>query len=270
VLAAVCLCGLACEDSEEVEPGAPRVESFAAVDTMGAMVSLDADAGAVTVPPRAGFVALFDRLIAWDAQNPASKGAVTLESPVPAVTFDIDYLSGGSSKYHLLFAAGPTLQIRPSPTLPSGAAVKVTLNLAAIKAKDGSVAVASPGVSTVLAFQTEPFAATVALPEIPDGSAEASVAADFVVPVAFNNLPAADAAKHITVTATAGGASIPDLMVEVTPSMMNDTTFDVKPKGGTWPAGARVSVAVDATVTDVVGVTIAKAATATFLVQGQP
>jgi len=257
--------GLGCVDEDEVAPGAPVLESLTVVDAMGATVALDADAGPVLIPPRATFLALFDRLldpgnvaVAGDGGLNAAPGVVTLEAPgAPAAS--VVYTPNGSATNHLLFAPGPTLQITPSPTLPSGATVKVTLALAQILAKDKkTAAVLGPGATASLTVQTAPFAATVTLPPADaDGGATAATP-DFVSGVTFDNLPAADTKDHITVTAA--GVSVAD----VAASDMDPTSFTITPKGGAWPAGAHVTVTVDADAKDLLGVKIAQATTASF------
>jgi hypothetical protein len=268
--------GAACEDSEGPKPGPPMLVAFDVIDPSGMPVALAADGGPVLVPPRAHVVARFDRLLDGDRLESATDGGVTGNAGIAAFSGPgqpqaaIQYIPNGDADFKLLFAPGPQLVITPVPSLPAGATITVTLAPAQIVSKRGEGPfVRADGVPESLTFTTAPFMATITAADggSPDGGGPLPLAADAPVTVVFNNLPETAIGARISVAVTdAAGLPLADAASPPAPSDMDPATWTVLPKSGAWPAGAAVTVAVDAAAKDALGMPIAAAATAAFAV----
>jgi hypothetical protein len=78
--------------------------------------------------------------------------------------------------------------------------------------------------------------------------------------VTFNNLPAEDITDRVKVqVADAAGKPLPEVESTVTVDAMDPTRLVVAPAdAGGWPAGARVTVTVDALAADALGMRLAE------------
>jgi hypothetical protein len=216
-----------------------------------------------------GVIAVFDRLLDTSPLDPGDAagvtGLMTVEAAgAPAITISSDYSSSGNSN-GLVFplfgpaffgnfrANGPSLFGAPDPEFPSGATVIVKLNGEQVRAKDGKTAFVGTGLllGGTLAFTTAPFSASLSKPD--------AMAMDpTAVTLAFNNM-APDPTSHLTAMTA---ANVP-VMVAAT-SADGGSTYAVTPVGGTWPAGATITVTLDATTTNLLGQPIDMAQTVTF------
>jgi hypothetical protein len=202
-------------------------------------------------------VAVFDRLLdttPFDAVYPApSLDVVTGSAGAGAPQFDLatDYASTGTPMgvtplFSFLFNGnfrnnGPSLFSTPDPGFPSGSPVTVNLQASLVRAKDGTTPFMGEGLlqgGTVL-FTTPAFMATSIAP--PDMGNPASIV--------FNNAVGDDVIAHITITA--GNADITAQVTLVASGMVVTAT----PKTA-WPAGATITIAVDATAKNKLGQTI--------------
>jgi len=214
-------------------------------------------------------IAVFDRLLDTAPFEPGTAptaGVMTTSATGGAPVVDIlaDYSATGDQNglvFNLFGPAyfgnfrgdGPSLFGVPQPEFPSGATVMVSLQADKVHAKDGKTPYAGSGqlLGGTLIFTMAPFAA-VLMP--PDAMAMDPTAAT----IAFTNM-AANPKDHVT--ATANGAPI---AVEVAGDD-GGSSYPVTPAaGGAWPAGATIVITVDATTTNLLGQTIAAAATVTF------
>jgi hypothetical protein len=278
----------ACHEIEGPKPGAPVMSAFDVVDPTGMPVVLTADGGAALVSPRVQFVARFDRLLDGDLLEDVSDAGVTGKAGVAVISGGVGgaspqasvvYIPNGDADFKLLFAPGPQLVITPVPTLPSGSTVTITLDKARFRSKGGQGPYQpAAGVADVLTFTTEPFAASIsagdaaaATPPSADAGADAGAAASLMpsapITVAFSNLPQDGVASHITVLVIdATGQPVPDAAAAAMPSEMDPALWVVAPKAAGWPAGAAVTITVDAATKDALGMPIAAAAVAAFTV----
>lgn len=267
-----------CNDIEGPKPGAPVLAAFDVVDPAGMPVALTGDGAAALVSPRSHFALRFDRLLDGDLLEPTGDGGVMGAAGVAIITApgspraSVVYVPNGDSDFKLLFAPGPQLLITPIPTLPSGSTVTVALDKSKFRGKDGlGPYVVAPGISDGVSFATAPFAASISAGET-GGAADAGpagLAALAAVTVVFNNLPQEGVAAHITVQVSpAGGgpSAMTDAAAAPAPSEMDPAIWTVSPKAARWPAGATVTVTVDATAKDALGMPIAAPAMAVFTV----
>ena len=304
LLAVAPLWAAACEPSNRVPAGPPKLVEVLALDPM--TVNPDAS-GAATVQdgtavyPVTPITLIFDRLLDPDAietvvPDPVTGmdtfkvnlGIATIQSPVATVAqdgmaFTVDYTPNGDSKFALVFSKGPALMLNVLNGLPAASLVTVFLDPNKVRSRDqmhpfvvatdGLTAPApTPTAAGVAAatFQTEPVTATITLPPPPDPMAEPlpppTAAPDYVVPVVFNVVPPMDADTHIQVTGTSSGVPIAALGATVAADPTNRLGFTVSPPAGGWPVGAVVTVTVDATFADPYGVALGTPATASFTV----
>ena len=209
-------------------------------------------------------IAVFDRLLdtaPFEMGDASGLTDVVTADATPATDLLTDYSATGARDgfiFNLFGPAffgnfrgnGPSLFSAPQPEFPSGATVTISLDAQKVRAKDGTTPFTGDGLLQAgqLVFTMAPFAASVTAP--------ADAAMDPAVTVAFTNF--ADPTGHIT--ATANGTTV---AVDIE-SGDGGATFTVKPKAGTWPAGATIVVTVDATTTNLIGQMVAAAASATF------
>jgi hypothetical protein len=212
-------------------------------------------------------IAVFDRLLDTAPLDPGDAAGLTTilttsaTAGSPPVDLVTDYSSTGDPN-GLIFnvfgpffgnfrANGPSLFGAPQPEFPSGATVMVSIQGDKVRAKDGTTPFTGSGqlLGGTLVFTMAPFAATLAKP---DAMAMDPNAATLM----FTNL--ADPTGHIT--ATSNGAPI---MIDTTTN--DGATYAVTPMGGgPWPAGATIVITLDASTQNLLGQTIAAAATVTF------
>jgi hypothetical protein len=270
---------LSCTPSFDVAPGPPAILAFDVVDLNGSVVDVDPDAGPVSIPPLAQFVARFDRLLdptplerVTDAGIEGRANVASIEAPGAPGTA-ISYTPNGDARFFLLLPPGPSVTVTAVPTLPSGSTVTVRLDRQSLRAKDGtSTAVLAPGVADTLTIQTAPFSAEVELPpaSATDGGAAPGpiVDPDFVGVVAFNNLPEAAIADRVRVTARDAAGGAVTVTPRIRPSDRDPTRLLVDAGEAGWPAGATVTITVDGAAADLLGMKMASAVTATFRVKG--
>ena len=293
-----------CEPSSSVKSGAPLVLSFGPVSAAdGSPIDLGGAGGApgvVPAPPLTNFVALFDRLLDGDSLEDADGGVAKaglaqVQSGVPTqlVPFTTNYVPNGDSKLFALFPQGPTLTVLPICGLPAAAAsVQVSLELTKFRSHDRKAnAMAAPGVATALSFMTAPLSVTTDVPPptqadpvtgAPAGPAVVDPTKTFTltfnaltpgpaVPAACGGL--ADASTHIHVTAQVGADPAAPIAAVIAQDMMNPSHWTSSPPGttadgpGAWPAGAVVTVTIDAATTDTYGVALGTATNASFMVK---
>lgn len=214
-------------------------------------------------------IAVFDRLLDTAPFEPGTdpiKGVMTTSATggTPAVDILTNYSSTGDPKglffnfFGPLFFGnfrgdGPSLFGVPDPEFPSGATVMVSLQADKVHAKDGKIPYKGSGqlLGGTLIFTMAPFSAAL-MP--PDAMAMDPTAAT----LAFTNM-APDPMAHLT--ATANGAPI----TVAAATGDNGSTYAITPMaGGAWPAGATIVLTLDATMQNLLGQTIAAAATVTF------
>ena len=216
-------------------------------------------------------VAVFDRLLdptplsAGPAAPPDSGASDTvmlsLSAGAPDTTLLTDYTSNGSASGLLLpfFAYayymnyrldGPSLFTVPSTTFPSGATVTLKLNPLNVRAKDGTTPFTGDGLLAdgTLSFTTPDFGASV-----PPAAIAPDTSPVFVI---FNNLVNVDdVASHITLTSSTGPVAVTIGTIDTDPTRA--TTISIQPAGdATWPAGATLTIKVDATTPNVLGQTL--------------
>lgn len=293
----VALGGTACTPSNSVKSGAPVIVSFGAVDPNGKPVTFTSEAGvAVPAPPLIHFVAIFDRVLDGDSLEDADGGVPKAglaagdyglpATPMPVIT---DYSPNGDSQFFLKLPAGPSLTVTPVCGLPTGSSVKIALDLTKLRAHDlGSVATPGAGVASSLTFTADVLSVAIAIPPPvdPDPDAGLPVGNDpqTVVDVKFNDatpgatpLPGCQTlpstANHIHVSATLAGVPVVPFEAVVAQDKDDPTHWTVSPPGttadvtGSWPAGALVTVTIDATATDNFSVPLGSPSTASFMVK---
>jgi hypothetical protein len=213
-------------------------------------------------------IAVFDRLLDTAPFDPGTApvaGVMTTSATggSPAVDILADYSATGDPNglffnfFGPLFFGnfrgdGPSLFGVPQPEFPSGATVMVSLQADKVHAKDGKTPYAGSGqlLGGTLIFTMAPFSAVLLAP---DAMAMDPTAAT----LAFTNM-APDPMAHLT--ATSNGTPI--MVVATTGD--NGSTYAITPMAGGWPTGATIVITLDATTTNLLGQTIAAAATVTF------
>ena len=214
-------------------------------------------------------IAVFDRLLDTAPFDPGTApvtGVMTTSATGGSAAVDIlaDYSATGDP-HGLVFnlfgpffgnfrGDGPSLFGAPEPEFPSGATVMVSLQADKVHAKDGKTPYAGSGqlLGGTLVFTMAPFSAVAAAarrdgdgPERRDARVHEHGRSE---------------ARHVT--ATANGTPV---AVELADRRRR---LDLSPsrrwRGGAWPAGATIVITVDATTTNLLGQTIAAAATVTF------
>jgi hypothetical protein len=268
------------------------------------LTTVDA-AGIPVIPPRSEFIAIFDRLLDPSlledaATSTALPGLATVSSAVPGVVLDAStiYAPGGDATFHVLLPAGPSFTVIPSCGLPAGTSGSVQLTTAAFVSHDGKTPVAlAPGVTSALAFKTQPLAVSIGVPAAtadplggPDVPGKATP--DTSITLSFNNLtppgtdssptpfsapctffPGLTIASRIHATATAAGGVPTPVAAVITQNPMDATQWVVAPPGtgadgtgGAWPDGATITITVDAAAVDVFNQPLGADQTASFVV----
>jgi len=279
--------------------------SFGAVDAMAPLdpyqgpAYLAADAtGALVIPPRSEFIAIFDRLLDPEPLEDPTTGAppglatITALAAVPTLT---SYNPGGDSMFHVFLPEGPSFTVNPLCALPSGATGTVQLTMSSFLSRDGKTPVTlAPGVASAIAFQTQPLAVTIGVPPStpdPAGGPEmlGTATPDTSITLQFNNLtPPGDPtalyfpcaylpalpslAPHIHVTTSLNGAAPTPVAAVITQNLMDTTQWVVAPPGtgadgtgGAWPDGAIVTISVDSGAVDVFNQPLSPTAPASFI-----
>jgi len=288
---------LSCEPSNKVKAGPPQLLSFGPVGANGADEPLvDPDGGAaLPVSARSSIVAVFDRLLDptyledLTDTGPAGKtGVATIQTSIGHSDANIVYVPNGDTNA-LLLPPGPRILITPSPTLPSGATVTVTLSKDKVVSKAGEAFVVGtddmgiPRTKETLTFTTEPLSVGFAPAPNADGGAvcgslEATGAKGAII-LTFNNAVDQTAiGAHVSVTAKdASGVAIAgvDATASKTVSTTDSGMVTVQPvvdaDGGAtgWPAGATLTVTVDAQAQDAaLGTALGTPTSACFVVGG--
>ncbi len=292
-----------CQPSNDVPAGAPLLLSFTATAPDGTALVFDGAVATGAGSPLSHFLALFDRLLdptqlsALDGDGGIlPQGDVVRVTSTPAVdplTVQATYTpngfvppldpDAGTPIFASALPEGPSLAVVPTAALPCGTVVSVALNPAKIRSHDQKVPFAPKDttVPTQLTFTTEPFTATLGLPQPPttDGGADAGAddagADDAGTPVSpgvpvgatatvtFNTLVGADAGDHITITVTVGAEVVPGFGPAVV-DPANPNVWNVAPPATGWPAGATVTVTVDSEVTDGYGAKLGSAVSGSF------
>ena len=265
----LCAVALGC-DAARGPSGPPVLESVEILDASG--VPLMPGSTSMPISARVQLVFRFDRLLdpeqleeIVDGKPVGSEEVAHIEAPgEPAAV--VTYIPNGHAKHKLVFSGGPAILVSPSPTLPSGAAILVTLDKERIQSKDG----ASPyrvaeGVMDAPGFRTLPFAAVIE----PVGGASASepLAAGASLSITFNNLPEEDIANRILVEVfDSAGELLAEVEGKVSADPMDPTHFTVAPAEGSWPAGSTVKISVDEDALDALGMSMPGAIAQTFMV----
>jgi hypothetical protein len=294
-----------CQPSHDVPSGAPLLLSFTATAPDGTPLVFAGAVATGAASPLSHFLALFDRLLdptqlsALDGDGGISpEGDIVRVTSTPAVdplTVQATYTpngfvpsldpDAGTPLFGSALPEGPSLAVVPTAALPCGTTVSVALNPAKIRSHDQKVPFAPKDatVLTQLTFTTEPFTATLGLPQPPttDGGADASddadaddagtavspgVPGDATATVTFNTLVGADAGDHITVTVTVGTEAVPGFGPAVV-DPTNPSVWNVAPPSAAgWPAGATVTVTVDGDVADGYGTKLGSPVSGAFQV----
>lgn len=173
--------GMGCEPSNSVQAGAAVMLSFGAVDATApltpysapAYVMPDAATGALVIPSRSEFIAIFDRLLDPGLlEDPATgplPGLVAV-TPTPTAGLGLDvsttYSPDGDSTFHVFVNEGPSFIVNPGACgLPSGTAGTVQLTGAHFVSHDGKTPVSlAAGVAFGLAYQVQPLVVTIGVP----------------------------------------------------------------------------------------------------------
>ena len=214
-------------------------------------------------------IAVFDRLL--DTKPLEPNGEVGIEdfavvmagAGAPAFGTITDYSSSGTpsglitvlgglffGNYRL---AGPSLLTAGAPAFPSGTAITIGLDPDKVRAKDGHTAFTGEGLlqDGMISFTTAPFSATVAGPEMPAPDATPAT-------VSFTNFVDPETiVDHVHVTSN--GAPFTAVMIA-----SDGGSVTVTPNTA-WPASATIVVSVDATAENILGQTIAAAASGMFM-----
>jgi hypothetical protein len=277
-----------CDPKHDVKPGAPEILGISVLDNItGQSLTISGDAGLVPVPGFVHLSALFDRLLdtgplgKFDDAGADSGSDVIALTVTPTVsasamlTYSTIYdPNGGDPEIApgvpggLIFGPGPTLNTTASPTFPSNSTITAVLDRTRIRSKKGEPFVGD----NQIMFQTQPFAASIAVPmgdPDPDAGADAGTpavpAAMQAVTITFNNVVGADIITHVIVTA--GGT--PYTQVDIAPDAANPTVVNVSPATN-WPPNTTIAVTVDATADDALGGTTGAAVTESFTTSAAP
>ncbi|MCG5054025.1 MAG: hypothetical protein KA712_13760 [Myxococcales bacterium] len=249
----------ACVETDKA--GTPTLLAFDVVGPSGSPVTRDPDAGVFSVPPRVSFNALFSELLDFDplvdVDAGVDKPGVVLIEATGNPTATTVYTPNGDSQFTLIYAPGPSISAQPVPGLPAGSAVKVSLNTAIMRGKNGAPLVVGPSAAPVLTFVTDAFMVVGEESEMP-------FTADHVFKITANNLPADTFASKISVSVSVGTVPVAGVETEITPDESDPASFSIAPKSGMWPAGASVVVTVAQDATDLFGVPLGQLVTLTF------
>jgi len=245
-------------DSAGGPTGAPVLLGVDIVDATGTPVMMMQGAPPMPLPARVHFIYRFDRLLDPEQIEEIVDGMVMGSGEVARIEApgepeaQVTYIPNGSAKHKLIFASGPALVVSPAPTLPSGASVKVSLDKDRVQSRGGEPYVTAKGVNDVLDFSTEAFVASIE----PMGAVVAGqpLEARTSISVTFNNLPQDDIADRVLVQVfDAAGALLPEVEATVSVDAMDTSRLVVAPKGGSWPAGSKVTITIDGEAADALG-----------------
>jgi hypothetical protein len=247
--------------------GAPVLLGVDIVDATGAPVMMEAP---MPLSARVHFIYRFDRLLDPELIEEIVDGKPMGSSEVVSIQAagepgaQVTYIPNGHAKHKLIFASGPALVITPDPTLPSGAIVNVSLDKTRVQSRSGDSFVAAEGVSDVLTFSTEPFAASI----VPmSGTAGEPLAGQTSLSVTFNNLPMDDIANRVLVEVfNAAGELLPEVEGTVTVDTVDPTRLVVAPASGSWPAGSKVTITIEGDAADALGMLMSVATVQSFQV----
>jgi hypothetical protein len=234
--------------------------------------AMDMTMGAWGCPPFANVttvIAIFDRLLDPEpldpGEDPGIMNLLDVSAGAGAPMFDTvtDYSSSGTPMGlitvlgGLFFGnhrlAGPSLLTTAMPGFPSGTAITVRLDGTVVRAKDGRTAFTGEGLlqDGTLTFTTAPFAAAITVPDpaMPDMTP---------VTIGFtSDVDPATIVAHVHVTSNGAAFAGVDITSDGHSVTVTPTT--------TWPAGATIVVSVDATAQNLLGQTIAAAASEMFM-----
>jgi hypothetical protein len=252
---------------EADKSGTPHLVAFDIIDATGSPVMKDPDASVFSVSPRVTFAAVFDDLLDFSQivnvdSGVASSALVTIASGTTPIVADTAYTPNGHYKFTLIYPKGPNITAAPSPGLPSGSAVTVTLNTAMLRGHN-QVPLVLGMVSPTLTFQTDAFGvARNPDPEREDDSEP--VNADQPFEVKASNIPNEVFSTKISVTGVLDMVPIDGLEATVTVSEGDPAVFLVAPKSGLWPVGAKITVTVAKEAADQFGMALGQPATLSF------
>jgi hypothetical protein len=268
-------------------PDAGAVVADASVDAASADAGGKSDAAAPLggtwncdpFAPTSVALFVFDRLLDTAPFDPGDAGgtpnvATTMISPTPPnpVVVVADYASNGSPNeiiFPLLGAFrsdGPSLLFAGQPTLPTAAAVTVTLDPTKVRAKDGKTAFTGTGFFKAgsLTYTTAAFTGSITAPPTTPSAADAGTCAippTTVTPdrtpatITFNNLVNPTAiATVVTVTMPSLVAGGMPVSIPFMASSADGLNVSITPNAN-WPANATITitVTVDPTATDLAG-----------------
>jgi hypothetical protein len=147
---------------------------------------------------------------------------------------------------------------RPQPTgLPSDTLVTFTLDLANLASEYGEPADAP----ATIPVKTTAFTASIAAPP-------AAVVRTYALPVVFGNRVSGAAAAAPFVSVTAAGVTVPSKVLADPNDRARVYVSPADCLGGLWPAGTKLTVTVDAAMTDTFGRALEAGVTATFETSG--
>jgi hypothetical protein len=289
----------ACEPSNKIPEGPPLVTEVLAFDPTAGPEILNGLVPILTdgpVYPLSPVVIIFDRLLDATALvdldpdgGPETKpkmGIATIDStPGGALEAEAAYTPNGHHRLALFQPKGPNLRVivASGAGLPAAATVTVSLRAMAVRSHDrnNTFIVQPPSVDggawggqtdagaggelvPVVTFQTQPIMASFTVP--PADPMAAGAMPTEPAKVTFNVTTGDDAGTHIQATATVAGAPVA-VTATVARDEMDPLSWNVSPPTAGWPAGATVTITVDAGLTDTYGVMMGAAANATFVVQ---
>jgi hypothetical protein len=268
------------------------MSSFDLIGPDGSLVEL---VGPNPAPPLAHFLALFDRLLdpstlEDEAGNPkvgiAALQSVAAATGIPVTT---NFVPNGDPKFNLLLPTGPSITVTPICGMPSGAVVMAALDLTKVRSHDKTLgAVVAADAAAMLSFTTEPLAATTDVPmavvdAVTGLEAPAEVDAALVVTVTFNNFTPGDkpgvcadlpsTRSHIHVAAMLAGVPVAGVAAVIAQDAGDPSKWTVSPPGttadgpGAWPAGAIITILVDAMATNLFAQPLGTEASASFMVK---
>lgn len=242
--------------SDKKEDVAPELKQFLVQGPGGESADLlmSSDGGVGAVSPLSQFKAVFNALLDGTKIETVSMGkteaktdvaSITwLEAPAgaPAVTAATSYNPAGFLDVR---TPGPSVIVQPSPGLPSGATLRITLDAAKITSKGGKSFVGA----VTHTIETQPFAASSKFEEA-------------VVKITFSNVPSSTAKDHIKVH----GAGNEAVAVTIAPDTKDPLTLLVTPTSTTWTEGVTYTVLVAADAADQFGVKLAQEHKSSFRV----
>ena len=270
-------------DAASATPDAGKSDGGAAASDSGTRTDASSDAApamltgtwSCTFAPTSSILYVFDRVLdtefLGDGGGASGLAAISSNPAAPTmVTLNGDYAPNGSPN-EVIFpmlgdrSDGPSLFFTGVPALPAGTAVTVALDKTKVLAKDGRTPFTGTNllVDGTITFATQAFTALLAGPPTPngaDGGTPEALPDMTPATVTFTNIVDPTAlAGHITVTVA------PAVPLPVDVASMDGLNFTIAPKAGaTWPASADITIAIDATVTDVVGDVLAPVAPVPF------